>query len=315
MRSFNFKYVFILFGLIILAFVIINCSDDEVKPKAKDPDTAQIACVDRFSDLAATLMKRSEDSLLPAANESINFDLGNFITQGFGPDGQVVVYYNFDVQPLTPAPIYVLFKEGSEEPVEGQLNIIDVIPGDLGYSDFWLITKVTVPQNYIANTVTSYNDIISVGYSKSVTTTLVNCPVVPQGSIANMRLGSESKTLDRGWYKDQIVYYFTFTEKALETNAGGLTPISPIYVTFNVNPDDLNSDSGPPSGTVTEPGSVQTHNVIATIPSDEDYSPLWSVYVYDNADFDNVMDLSTAQAANILGQGVMYVNCPVVYVE
>lgn len=315
MRNFNFKDVYIILGIIILVFVISNCSDDEVKPKAKDPNTAQIVSIDRFSDVAATLMKRSEDPLLPSANESINFDLGDFITQGFGPDGQVVVYYNFDVQPLTPAPIYVLYKEDSDEPLEDQLNIINVIPGDVGYNDFWLVTKVTVPENYIANTLTNYNDIISAGYSKEVTSTLVNCPVVPQGSIANMRLSTESKTLDRGWYKDQIVYYFTFMEKALEANAGGLTPISPIYVTFNINPDDLNSESGPPSGIVTEPGSVQSHNVIATIPSDEDYSPLWSVYVYDNADFDAVMDLSTAQAANILGQGVMYVNCPVVYVE
>ena len=50
---------------------------------------------------------------LPAANAAVNFDQAPFITKGKGPTGQNVEYYNFDVQPVNPAPIYVLFKEGS----------------------------------------------------------------------------------------------------------------------------------------------------------------------------------------------------------
>ncbi|MFC2151084.1 hypothetical protein ACFLSE_01040 [Bacteroidota bacterium] len=315
MRAIFLKNMRLVFLSLAVILVFERCDEDDFVKKPKNPDEATIVSVDRFSDDAATLMKRSENSALPAANDPINFDQGDFITQSFGPDGQVVKYYNFDVQPLTPAPLYVLFNEGSTEPVEGQLNIIDVIPGDIGYSDFWVIYKVTVPSSYVANTVTSFQDIISEGYSIQTTTTLVNCPLAPQGSIASLRLGLESNGLDRGWYKDEIVYYFTFMEKELEANPAGLVPISPIYVTFNINPDDMNPNSGPPSGFVTETGSVQTHNVIATIPTDNDYSPLWSVYVYDNADFDNVSDLATAEASNILPEEVMYVNCPVVYIE
>jgi len=77
----------------------------------------------------------------------------------------------------------------------------------------------------------------------------------------------------------------------------------------------MNHDSGPASGVLTETGSVQTQGVVATVPGDIDYSPLWSVYVYDNADFDSVDNLTTAQAANILMEGAMYVNCPIVYME
>ncbi|MFO7830296.1 MAG: hypothetical protein R6V23_16880 [Bacteroidales bacterium] len=301
---------------IAVIFLFVQCEDnDDLKPEPKDPDTASIVSVDRFSDDAATLMKRSENMALPGANEPVNFDQGDFITQSFGPDGQVVKYYNFDVQPLAPAPIYMLFKENSTDPVAGQLNIIDVIPGDAGYNDFWIAYKVTVPDDYQANTVTSYQEIINEGYNIEPTINLINCPIVPQGSTANLRHGSESKELDRGWYKGEIVYYFTFIEKDLETNQAGMVPLSPIYVTFNINPDDTNPDSGPPSGFVTETGTLQTHNVIATVPSDANYSPLWSVYVYDNADFDNVNDLASAQTANILAEGVMYVNCPVVYEE
>jgi hypothetical protein len=153
------------------------------------------------------------------------------------------------VQTLYPAPLYVLMKNG--ELIKDQLNIIDVIPGDVGYNDFWLKYVVTVPSDYVANTVTSFQDIIDRGYEITNTGVLVNCPVVPKGSTASKRLGSESTSLDRGWYKDQIVYYFTFIEKDLEVNSAGLTPISPIYVTFNINPDESDPRSGPPSGFVT----------------------------------------------------------------
>jgi len=309
----SFRIVFA--GLIMLSLSQCDNNDDEFTLEPKDPDTATEISVDRFSDAAAILMKRSENQALPEANEPINFDQGDFITQSFGPDGQVVRYYNFDVKPLAPAPLYVLFREGSSEPVDGQLNIIDVVPGDVGYSDFWRMYKVIVPDDYQANSATSFQDIISLGYYFESTPTIINCPVVPKGSTASMRLGNESSALDRGWYKGELVYYFTFEEKDLVVNEAGLVPLSPIYVTFNINPDDTNPDSGPPSGFVTETGTVQTHNVIATVPSDADYSPLWSVYVYDNADFDNVTDLASAQAANILAEGVMYVNCPVVYIE
>jgi hypothetical protein len=294
-------------------FMILGCENDSMDDFSTNPDEASVVSVDRFSDAAATLMKRSDNSALPAANEPINFDQGDFITQSFGPDGQIVKYYNFDVQALAPAPLYVLMKEG--QAVADQLNIIDVIPGDIGYNDFWTIYEVTVPASYIANTVTSYQNIVELGYSVKISSTIVNCPVVPEGSSADKKLETESTSLHRGWYKDQIVFYFTFMEKELETNSAGLTPISPIYVTFNINPDESDPESGPPSGFITETGTLQTHNVIATIPSDIDYSPLWSVFVYDNADFDNVSDLTTVQSSNILAEGVMYVNCPVVYIE
>ena len=286
-------------------------SDNNTGPL--DPDTAEEVSVDRFSDEAGTLHLRSSNPDLPGPNEPINFD-NLFLAQGLGPDGQVAKYYDFDVMPLAPAPIYVLFREGETTPVENQLNIINVIPGDVGYSDFWQMYEVTVPADYVANTVTSLVEILDKGYDLTETSYVINCPVAPKGSTAALRYTDENNELDRGWYKNKIVYYFTFEEKVLSTNISGNMPISPIYVTFNINPDENNPNSGPPSGFVTEPGSVQTHNVIATIPADDDYSPLWSVSVYDNADFDNVTNLATAQAANILAQGVMLVNCPVVYV-
>ncbi|MFC7201937.1 hypothetical protein ACFQJC_00265 [Haloferax namakaokahaiae] len=279
---------------------------------AMDPMSAPRAEIDRFSEAAGTLMVRTDENGLPGPNEPVDFDHGPFITQGLGPDGEVVRYYNFDVQSTTPAPIYVLFREGEDTPVEGQLNVIDSIPGDDGYNDFWAVHTVTVPDDYEANTVTSLADIGDAGYEITETDMIVNCPVVPDGSTATMRYDDGDAGLVEGWYRGQIVSYFQFTEASLAMTDGSV-PLSPIYVAFNVNPGE--DGGGPPSGFVTEEGSEQTHNVVATLPDDSGYSPLWFVNIYDNADFGMVSDLGSATNAEQLASGAANVNCPIVSVE
>lgn len=303
-----------------LAIVLYSCSnDDEDMANApsypvNDPSTAEVIEVDRFSTEAGMLMVRTADNGLPEANEAVDFDQAPFITQGYGPGGEIVQYYNFDVQSTDAAPIYVLFKEGESTPVSGQLNIIDVIPGDEGYNDFWQVHKVTVPSDYEANTASSLAELNGRGFTIEALDMLVNCPVVPDGSTASKRLDNAGSALVSGWYKGKLVKYFEFNEKAL-SNSSGIVPLSPIYVTFNINPDPDNAESGPQSGFVTELNSSQTHNVLATVPSDNAYSPLWNVNIYDNADFDNVSDLLSATGVNILVNGAATVNCPVVSVE
>lgn len=298
-----------------------GCSDDSDSNRGKttaetplDPDTAAEVAVDRFSQKAAKLMVRTGDNGLPGPNEPIDFDSGApFVTTGLGPTGQIVTYYNFDVQTTDPAPIYALFREGEDAPVSGQLNILDVLPGDPRYNDFWVVQKVTVPADYVANTVTSVAKIYDSGFEIEPTNMLVNCPVVPEGSTASLRFkADESPELTHGWYRDQVVYYFNFSE-AMLAPAAGKVPTSPIFVTFNVNPDQ--PDGGPASGFEVEDGTDQTHNVPATVPGKPGYSPLWAVHIYDNADFASVMDLGTASAANILEPNGPTVNCPIVSVE
>src|SRR5258708_4021055 len=83
-----------------------------------------------------------------------------------------------------------------------------------------------------------------------------------------------------------------------------------IYVTFNINPGLANG--GPDSGFKREAGSDKTHNVVATLPADAGYSPLWKVVVYDNGNFNVVNNLSTAMTATILVPDAGNVNCPIV---
>jgi hypothetical protein len=162
--------------------------------KSLDPDKAPIASVDRFSDKAAHLQLRTPDNHIPGPNQPVDFDSGPFITQGLSPTtGKPVRYYNFDVQTNTPAPVYVLYREGEDKPVAGQLDIIDTLPGEKGYNDFRQVWKVTVPKDYVANTIVDAGAVLSAGYKTQKTDALRNMPVVPDKSTAKARLNGGSK--------------------------------------------------------------------------------------------------------------------------
>lgn len=292
---------------------LLSCSKDRHNDNVHNPDSAEEASIDRFSATVGHLMVRTSTNGLPAPNEAVNFDQGPFITKGLGPAGQTIEYYNFDVQPTMPAPIYVFFKQGQTNPVSGQLNVVNVIPGDFGYNDFWQVYKVTVPDNYVANTIGSLEELNASGYQVERTNALVNCPVVPKGSVATKRFIPENAGLFKGWYKGKIVYYFNFGERAITATAGGMVPVEPIYVTFNINPGQ--PGGGPDSGFKTETGSTKTHNVAPVLPTDASYSPLWRVVVYDNAKFDMVSNYSTVANAPVLVPDAGEVNCPIVSLQ
>ena len=64
--------------------------------------------------------------------------------------------------------------------MSGQLNIINVLPGESGYNDFWQVFKVTVPSSYKANQVASFTEVQAAGYKVEAMTALVNCPSFPK---------------------------------------------------------------------------------------------------------------------------------------
>ncbi|MFZ0281853.1 MAG: hypothetical protein WAL29_09400, partial [Bacteroidales bacterium] len=290
--------------------------DDNMVPVPLDPDTAGDVSIDRFSSTFAHLFIRNSQNGFPADNQAVDFDaIPAFNTHGLGPNGERTIYYNFDVLSTTPAPIFVLFRMGETTPVSGQLNIVNVVPGDAGYNDFWLVQKVTVPSGYVANTLTSYEDIMKMGYSIDPTTKIVNCPIVPKGSMARKRfLSTESADLTRGWYKNKVVYYFNFLEKELMA-VNGKIPTSDIYVCFSINPGQ--PGGGPASGFKTEDSmpTGQAHNVPETLPTDTGYSPLWDVQIYDNTSFGTVSNFATAITAPLLAADAAIVNCPIVWVQ
>src|SRR5262249_60368011 len=133
---------------------------------------------------------------LPGPKSPVDLDTGPFITQGLSPRTvKPVRYYNFDIQSTTPAPVYVLYPEGEDKPLVGQLDIIDTLPGEKGYNDFRQVWKVSVPKDYVANAVTDVASLSQAGYKLEKTNMLLNMPVVPDKSTAHEPLKGESADL------------------------------------------------------------------------------------------------------------------------
>jgi len=263
--------------------------------------------IDRFSAAAGHLLVRGPGSQLPGPDVAIDFDAG-FVTQGLGPDGIPVRYYHLDVQSDVPATVWRFVRAGTRDAVPGQLPVIDVVPGDPGYSDFWRTAWVEVPADFVPGSVTSATQVTAAGLPVVLDDSASNCPVVPPGSQA--REGGAQLT--ERWYRGQRVVCLDFGAAALLLDDAGKVPTSGIFVSFRKNPGQ--PGGGPPSGFRSEAGSRQTHNVVMSVPGDLDYSPLWAVTIYDSAAFDRVHDEASARAAPVAAQGPL-VNCPVVWVQ
>jgi hypothetical protein len=148
------------------------------------------------------------------------------------------------------------------------------------------------------------------GYKIEKTDKLLNMAVVPDKSRARVRFNGGHPELQRAWYRGQVAKFFLFDEAPLSVS-GDKVPVSPIYDGFTINP-------GQPGGEkefCTDPNSTQTHNVVATMPGDKAYSPLWLRVVYDSAACASVHNLETALQAKKVAANVLFINCPMVSVK
>lgn len=218
---------------------------------------------------------------------------------------RAVEYYDFGTNTpeagegiVATAPIFVFIHgmnaDGTPQIVEGQHNVVDVVPGDPGYSDLWQVNFVTVPDDYEPDSITSKADIDASGYPVEATNMLVNCPIVPAGTVLE-----NGEPLVQGWNKSEEVFYPDF----------GPNPATaePIWVLIY----GMNAD-----GT---PDFVEgQNNIIDTVPGDPGYTAFWDVkLVTVPADYE---PNSIRSAADVLTAGFeiteagMVVNCPVVSV-
>jgi len=121
----------------------------------------------------------------PVVPEGSTLENNKMLTQGWY-NGQEIYYFDFGANPDTVAPIWVLItgmdNQGNPQMVEGQRNIIDVVPGDPNYTAFWQVNLVTVPKDYTANTLKSAEAVRAADYPIQTTNNLVNCPVYQPAS-------------------------------------------------------------------------------------------------------------------------------------
>ncbi len=231
------------------------------------------------------------------------------LTQGWF-QGRQTFYYDFgsnsaitsDASKVVPAPIYAfatgMDANGNPQMVAGQHNVIDVVPGDPGYSDLWQVNLVIVPADYVANTIKSVADIQKSGYKVESTNMLVNCPVVPAGSkLAEANPGNGSTGTTQGWYKGRAVEYFDFGASPSTTE--------PIYA-FATGMDA----NGNPQLVAGQ------HNVIDVLPGMPDYSPFWDVNLVIVPAGYQANSITSAAQVKQSGFQVLHpgkvVNCPVI---
>ena len=210
-----------------------------------------------------------------------------------------ITYLNYGNSANVSQPILAFFQASSPStPVAGQRNIIDTIPGQPGYSDFWRVHKVLVPSSYVANTIRSFEEAAASGYTIQVTNTTVNCPVV------NVNATTPGTSLGKttGWYRDRDVFYFDHGPRS--PGLGFIVQSAPIYAFSYTN------------GTAV-PGQ---RNVVDVKPGDPGYSDLWQVtkvvvgasYVVNSLKSASAIMNAAASSQVSLQHTNLFVNCPVV---
>jgi len=213
--------------------------------------------------------------------------------------GTEVTYFDFGLNPRTAIPIMVFFQEDNpDSPVMGQMNIIDAVPGQPGYSAFWRVYKVLAPNSYMANSITSLQGVLDSGFMIQETDIVVNCPVVNPETTTEMI----SYDLVQGWYRERMVYYFDFG--ANSGSMGSVVDKAPIYVFFDINGDHVDGQM----------------NVIDVLPGDMGYSDLWHVHKvivgfdYDANSLSSVDEIMSAVSAGdaTIEETNLLVNCPIV---
>ena len=167
------------------------CAGPGGQDEGQDPTSAPRAVVDRFSDAAAILNRRSQVEGLPAPGEPVEFD-AMFLVDGLGPDGEPVSYYNLDVQLGRTMEVHRIVDDDGQ-PIADQLPIVTALPGDEGYADFWQFIDHEAPPDYVANAIIDADELLARGWPQTRNFTALNRPLVPEGSTAPRRIGGRRR--------------------------------------------------------------------------------------------------------------------------
>ena len=211
--------------------------------------------------------------------------------------GADITYFDFGSSPTIAAPILAFFESSNPETaIDGQMNIIDAIPGQPSYSDFWRVYKILAPSSYTPNSITSFEEAVASGYEIVPTDIVVNCPVVNPGTTTE----EKSNSLVQGWYRGREVYYFDFG-----TNTGATMSVleyAPIYAFFRANGDPVEGQRNIIDVVIGEPGYSDLWHVIAVTVED--------AYVANTLKSAGDIIDAVASGSVTIHNTDIYVNCP-----
>ena len=225
--------------------------------------------------------KTSQSAFLPYTDNyggRIDDSNSGFVTSaplvaGFSR-GQIAWYWLVGPTNSTVNPVY-FFQYQNGGTVNGQQPIIDVKPGDSGYTHFWEIYNVTVPSSYVPNTIKSLATLNRAAAAGLATITDakrgLNGPLVAH-NVKITVVNGEPLFLEV-WYRTTVS-----TMAVFETNLpNGAIPAIPIYLIQRASDScplleavcnkDLNHDSD----------LKDSNDLIDALPGQAGYFPLWAV--------------------------------------
>lgn len=287
-------------ALVGAAFLLVTaCSTSSPTPTSTPVET--VAPDDQEEMMDDEEMTDQEEMMEDTTDDMMGNELA--LVSGWYKEKQVQ-YYDFGTNsvvvsgnPAT-APIYAFIHgmnaDGSPNFVEGQHNVVNVVPGDSGYSDLWQVMLVTVPEGYTPDSITSLQELNNAGYDVTATDILVNCPIVPEGTTLE---GGEPLT--QGWYQGEEVYYPDFGP-----NSATAIPIW-AFIT------GMDADGNPQF-------VEGQNNVIDLVPGDAGYSAFWQVnlvVVPEGYEANSIQSASGVfdSGYEVIVAGIV-VNCPVTVV-
>jgi hypothetical protein len=275
--------------LFVLLFALSACLE---------PEDEQVDFSRRFGDPAIEPADAPHVEDNPAlANNVAAFSRSTVYLNAFS-EGDPIRYWNVDGPNATfIAPIFEIV--GPDGPL-GR-TIIDVIPGDAGYTPWWRTVRVRTTAKYNGERIWS-RDAIDAGIALGIleqpeeTTEVRNLPVYLRGSrIPVDEDASNDVEPTWGWYRKQRVSWIDFSDR-IEVPVGVREmPSFPVYVVQRLNnaqpiyefvtDTDLNHD-----------GDLDdTNNIFPSKPGGSRYSPLWYVaFVRTVADYPSIDTSSTA---------------------
>src|SRR5438552_4380535 len=192
--------------------------------------------------------------------------------------GQIAWYWLVGGTNASVNPIY-FFNYQNGAPVRGQYPIIDVTPGVTGYTHFWEINNVTVPNNYAANTIKSLTTLNAARQAGLVTVKdagrSINGPLVAHN--IKIAVVNGEPQFQPVWYRTDLA-----TMAVFETNlpSGGIPVISIWLIQRDGDPCPLLEAVCPAGTDFNHDRDIKDSNdLIDTYPGLHGHSPLWAVSI------------------------------------
>lgn len=272
-----------------LSLGVLGCleaqSDDSVDPSLV------------FGDPAAPIEEVEDDPLLGPKVDL--FPASVAWLKGFA-DGERVHYFNIGgPNPSFIAPYYAVIGTDGEQLGD---PVIDVIPGDTGYTPWWRRVEVRATSAYTGQRLSSRHSIdvaVQLGLLEDPVPTenVFDAPVVHRATLASVGGGAPDVEPSPVWYRGKRARWFVFPDSVRVPLDRREMPVAPVYVFQRI-------DEGAPlyealSGVdITGDGKLDdSNNVFPSNLDDPRYTPLWFAVIVRTSSVYMSIDSGDGRAA------------------